>query len=331
MLRFIERENLHRVGIAIFGLSILGGIALWKLEPDHALGDWLWWSIVTITTVGYGDLTPNTGGGRVIGVMLMLFGIGTLGIATAALASVFVETKTRRDRGMSRIELADHHVLCGWGGRGEAVYRQLRSDPDTADTAVVIIDPHLEYKPVEDDLLHFVRGGVDEKNLDRANASRAKVVIILGDETLAADLRDAKVVLETLEVESYAPSVYTVVVVTKEEHARHCRRAQADEIIVAESFESRLVASSAVYPGLSLVISDLLSPEVGNDLTMLPVPENLAGASFADVADFLLRNRRSTLLAVRRDGQVQTNPPAEFEVRSSDSLVVITSREPESG
>ncbi len=55
------------------------------------LGDALWWSVVTATTVGYGDISPTTGEGRVIAVVLMLVGIAVIGAFTATLASLFFE------------------------------------------------------------------------------------------------------------------------------------------------------------------------------------------------------------------------------------------------
>ena len=57
---FIRRERLHRMGVALLVLFVLSGLSLRVLEPDKSLGDWLWWSVVTMTTVGYGDVTPQT-------------------------------------------------------------------------------------------------------------------------------------------------------------------------------------------------------------------------------------------------------------------------------
>ncbi len=60
-------------------------------------GDALWWSVVTITTVGYGDRYPVTTGGRIVGAMLMLTGIGLFGMFTAYVASLFVELDKQED------------------------------------------------------------------------------------------------------------------------------------------------------------------------------------------------------------------------------------------
>jgi hypothetical protein len=60
----------------------------------HSYPDALWWAIVTVTTVGYGDRFPVTGGGRTVAVILMLVGIGLIGVLTATVASVFIKEHT---------------------------------------------------------------------------------------------------------------------------------------------------------------------------------------------------------------------------------------------
>jgi voltage-gated potassium channel len=70
---------------------LVGSLAVWSAEPRFGnFGDALWWSIVTATTVGYGDLSPSTTAGRAIAAVLMLIGIGTLGMLTAAIATFFI-------------------------------------------------------------------------------------------------------------------------------------------------------------------------------------------------------------------------------------------------
>ena len=96
---FVRRERLHRLGIALLVLFVLSGLSLRVLEPDKSLADWLWWSVVTMTTVGYGDITPQTFLGRVIGVVLMFFGIGLLGSLTETFACLVVTQKQRNERG----------------------------------------------------------------------------------------------------------------------------------------------------------------------------------------------------------------------------------------
>ena len=78
--------------VGVFAVSI-GAVGIYLLERGqtvNTLGDAYWWAIVTVTTVGYGDVSPKTGEGRLIAAVLMLVGIGVIGVFTATLASFFL-------------------------------------------------------------------------------------------------------------------------------------------------------------------------------------------------------------------------------------------------
>jgi voltage-gated potassium channel len=96
----LKHHSLFRVLIAA-GATLFVGAWLVLLFEDKAKGsnihtypDALWWAIVTVTTVGYGDRFPVTGGGRTVAVILMLVGIGLIGVLTATVASVFIKEHT---------------------------------------------------------------------------------------------------------------------------------------------------------------------------------------------------------------------------------------------
>jgi voltage-gated potassium channel len=85
------------VAVAVFVAAAIVQRA--EESPEYATyGDSLWWAIVTVTTVGYGDITPKTSEGRVVAAMLMLTGIALLGTVAASLASFFNESRTEKER-----------------------------------------------------------------------------------------------------------------------------------------------------------------------------------------------------------------------------------------
>ena len=123
-LRAIARQNgLGYVLMAASALVALGGLVLRLVEPGvRSYGEALWWAIVTVTTVGYGDIAPRTPAGRVVAVVLMLIGIGVIGMLTSSLASYFLGTRQRA--GHPTIE----HIrerLVGWEEMSRAERRQL--------------------------------------------------------------------------------------------------------------------------------------------------------------------------------------------------------------
>jgi len=96
----LKHHSLFRVLIAVVATLFLGAWLVLLFEENakgsniHDYPDSLWWAIVTVTTVGYGDRFPVTEGGRVVAVVLMLVGIGLIGVLTATVASVFVQEHT---------------------------------------------------------------------------------------------------------------------------------------------------------------------------------------------------------------------------------------------
>jgi voltage-gated potassium channel len=103
--RFAENPTSMRsatitIVVATVGVVIAAAVAMWLLDaqeyPD--LGQALWWSIQTVTTVGYGDTTPADPNGRLVAVVVMLIAVAGIGVFTALITSVFVEARQRAAR-----------------------------------------------------------------------------------------------------------------------------------------------------------------------------------------------------------------------------------------
>ncbi len=96
----LRHHSLFRVLIAAAATLVLGAWLVLLFDENakgsniHNYPDALWWAIVTVTTVGYGDRYPVSAGGRVVATMLMLVGIGLIGVLTATVASVFIKEHT---------------------------------------------------------------------------------------------------------------------------------------------------------------------------------------------------------------------------------------------
>jgi len=319
---FIVRENLHRLLFLLVIVLAFSTLGITWFEPEMNLVNGLWWSIVTLTTVGYGDIAPATLGGRLVAVVIMFIGIGLLGMLSATIASILVDKKIKEDRGMAAFSLRDHIILCEWNQRARVILDELRADPHTAQAPIVLI-ACLEHKPVSDNDLHFIQGDVTDETLGRANLKQASTVILLGDDRLDATARDAKVVLNALTVESLNPNVYTIAELVDEAHVPHCRRANANEIIVSSELSSGLIARAALNHGITQFVSDLLSARAGNELYKVPVPASLAGRRFIDALVEMKQKHQSILVAVHDGSQVLSNPPADHVLSERDHLIVI--------
>ena len=96
----LGREGLVYVASLTFVLTLAGGAFMAALEPDtveHGLVGGLWWAFVTVTTVGYGDITPVTAAGRLLAVFLMLTGLGMISTLAASISAYFISSDEQPD------------------------------------------------------------------------------------------------------------------------------------------------------------------------------------------------------------------------------------------
>lgn len=332
LVHFILRENIHNILMVVVVIVLLSAAALAYFEPEVQFANGIWWSIVTLTTVGYGDISPTTVGGRVVAGLIMFFGIGLLGTLSGSLATLLIFKRLKENRGMSGSEATDHIIICEWNHRASSIVKELRADPKVAQSPLVLI-ADLTEKPLDDDSLIFISGTVNEESLGRANLGRARTVIVLGDDALEKTARDAKVVLTTLTIESLNPDAYTVVELVDKVNEQYCRRANADEIIIGSELSSHLLATAAVDHGMSRIVHELLSSRYGNELYAVPVPTDLADTPFLEVLSEMKQKHKATVVGIQQGqgGETITNPDADILVRAGDSLLVIARNRQEIG
>ena len=325
----LRREKLDRLLLFIAILITLTAIASSWLEPNLSLIDALWWSIVTLTTVGYGDIAPVTLGGRLIAIINMVVGIGLLATLSATIASLLIGQKIKENLGMNSYNFENHIILCEWNYRARVIFNELRLEPQTKDTPIVLI-ANLERKPIEDKNLFFIQGQVSDETLHRANLVKGKTIIILGDDSLDYTARDAKVILSTLTVESINPNIYTIVELVDEGYVQTCKRAKADEIIVSSQFSSMLISQATLNHGISQVILDLLSSQDGNQLYKISLPPSQIGLSFIEVFTYMKQGYQSIVLAVQKgsEGEVISNPSTNYKLEKNDYLIVVACEKP---
>lgn len=324
--QFMKRENLDRLIFIVVIILTVSSVGLTIFEGKSVI-DALWWSIVTLTTVGYGDITPVTLGGRLIAIMDMMVGIGVLATFSATIASLLVDQKIKEDLGMKSYDFQDHIILCEWNYRAKVILQELRLEPKTRTSPIVLV-ANIDRKPVEDQDLFFVQGEVCDDTLEKANLVRAKTVIILGDDRINDIARDAKVILSTLTVESINPRAYTIVELVDAAYISTCKRANADEIIVTSELSSMLISQATLNHGVSKVVSDLLSFQGSNQLYTIPVPKCENPQTFIEVLTQMKEKYQGIVVGVQKgkNGEVISNPSSNYIIDQHDYLIVIANQ-----
>jgi voltage-gated potassium channel len=286
----------------------------WRAE---SLFDSVNWGIATI--LGSGDpgfvVSP---GGRVVAWILQLFGVAIIGTITGALVALVIDFLLKEGQGLGASGYRDHIVVCGWNSTARDLLGELKGD-DYQKKVVVL--QKADKNPAGDGV-YFVSGDPSEPaDLARAGIDEAAAVVVFPDDD--SNEADMASILTVMAIKSVAPSVRTVVEVNNPRHADHFGRAKADEILVTSTLASHLLARSALYPGLTQIVTDIVSGGEGSELYRITLPDDYLGLSIDETSARLRSEHRATLLSVNRGGRAFVNPPADFRLAHGDDAVVV--------
>jgi voltage-gated potassium channel len=306
---------------AVIAFVLVSALAVTLLEPERftfaGVGSSFYWAVTTV--IGSGDPSYVTSpGGFVVGWLLAFFGVALVAAMTGAVVGFVIDYLLKEGQGMGAAGYTDHIVVCGWNTTARDLIEELKGD-EFATKVVVLHDA--ERNPAGDGV-YYVRGDITSTDdLDRCGIREASSAIVFpADRSNEADMRS---ILAVMAIESIAPAVRTVVEANNPAHVDHFRRAEADEILVTSRLASRLLARSALYPGLSELVTDIVSGGEGSELYRVALPDAYVGLSIDELSAKLRGEHHATLLAVTRGGRSMTNPPADFRLQSGDDAVVV--------
>lgn len=305
-------------GLAV--VLVLAATLVWVAETERTLTDFgasVHWSVTTV--FGQGDASYVSGPvGWAVGWLLGLFGVAIVAAITGALVGFVIDFLLKEGQGMGASGYQDHIIVCGWNSTARDLVTELSTD---AYEAKLVLLCDMERNPAGDEV-YFVRGmPSNEGDLRRAGIESARTAIVCpADGSNEADMTS---ILTVLAIESIAPQVRTVVEVNNPDHVPHFRRAEVDEVMVTSRLASHLLARSALYPGLSELVADLVSGGEGSELYRVELPSEVVGFSIDDVSAMLRKEHCATLLAVNRNGHIFSNLPADFRFENGDDLIVV--------
>ena len=229
--------RLFRLLAIIAILLFLFGLVIHLIEPRTfpSLYDGIWWAIVTVSTVGYGDYSPVTPFGRVIGMLLILSGVGIVTSYFAYLAKMSISTEQQFITGTKEFTGSGHFIIVGWNGRSKRIIQRIHEL--THQQSLVLIDDTLQQHPLPRTNIHFIHGKATlDSVLLKANIKEAARVLITADLRQNELQTDMFSVLTLLAIKGLNPQLYCLVEILTEEQKENALRAGADGIIETNKF-----------------------------------------------------------------------------------------------
>ncbi|MBN2809228.1 MAG: ion transporter [Deltaproteobacteria bacterium] len=329
------RPRLVRIFSLALALNLLFGLLFYLAErtvqPEIDLFDSIWWAMVTMTTVGYGDLYPQTEIGRfLIAYPCMLLGIAIIGYLLGMTAESVFDHISRKKRGLVQITKENHIIICNFPNldKLKRLSTELKLHPNYKDSFFVVISDTIEKLPesLPTDTFAFVYGNpTSETVLQRANIKAAAGLFILAGDPSNSDA-DAITfaiasVVELLRQEHHYPLKMTAELIHKE-NLSLLRKARVDGIVTPEGLTDCLLAQEFLYPGIHEIITQIVSNEIGSQFYILDT--RLAGHRVSDIQVAVLKHPANLqVIGIIKQGKTILNPAKDECIETGDKLIML--------
>ncbi len=306
----------------MLGITAGGTLGYVVVEGMRPL-DALYMTVITLSTVGYGEVQPLSDAGRLFTIALIVLAGGTALYLMTQIAQIVLETNLRATlarRTMQRTidQLSDHVIVCGFGRFGRIVADELRRGR----RAVAIVEPEAERQPdLERSGLPYVIGSAtDDAVLRQAGVERAAALV-------AATGSDATNVFITLAARELKPGIGVHARGETDAALRRLRAAGADQVVSAYQMGGQRMAMSILRPSV-VDFLEIARPLMGEGIDLEEVRieggARVIGRTLREIEGELLRLR---VVAVRTAaGEILLAPDPSRAVDGGDQLVVVGER-----
>lgn len=300
---------------------VLGGTIGYIVLEGWSFIDALYMTVITLGTVGYGEVQRLSPAGRIFTMFLILAGVGFVFYLAASVIQLMVEGRIREILGRRKLEKKirgqkDHYIVCGYGRVGSSICEALRSKP--IDIVVIERDPAGVAKLNERNILHVVGEATDEENLIRANVQKARGLI-------AALKTDSDNVYVTLSARQLNPDLFIMARAGEERSEKKLMAAGANKVVCPYRMGAHRMAQTILRPTVTDFL-ELTLTETTRDIQMEEMPVNPT-SKLINVAlqDSGIRKELDLIIvAVKKaPGDMFFNPSSQTRLEAGDTVIAI--------
>lgn len=299
---------------------LVGTAGYMAIEGWHAL-EALYMTVITITTVGYGEVRTVSEPGRVFTVFLIFMGMGIMAYTLGIVAQMMVEFQVRaiigrRKLGRKLKSIKHHYIICGYGRIGSIIAHELR----TNGIPVMVIDhgPNARESLEKKDIPYIIDDATSEDVLIEAGIERAKGLI-------SVVLSDADNLFITMTARGLNPDLFILARSDEKSTERKLLRAGANKVVLPYLIGGRRMAHTILRPAvIDFLEFTLHGKNIELKMEELPVAESsrLNGVRLVESG---IRQEMNVMIVAIRDkaGEMSFNPSPEARIEAGDTLVAL--------
>jgi voltage-gated potassium channel len=300
---------------------ILASVLLWGGVGFHLIENVdlitsFYWTVSTVTTVGYGDVAPHTPLGKVFASVLMLVGVSSIFYTLTMIGKNMVEgglwsmlRGTEKEKLVKK--MSNHVIICGYGRIGQTITEDLVG----ANEKVVIVENRediLRRKAIN--LPYIVGDATNEECLEKANIRKAKGLF-------ATFADDSVNILVTLNAKDLNPNIRVISRAANKDGVKHLKRAKAEAVVLPEREGGLRMSKSFLSPEISSM--DHLFQEGIIKTGAVKVQENSGVADVALAESGIRENTGVMVMAIKSGKKIITNPEPKKKMAAGDVLIVL--------
>ena len=309
--------------VFVVGIILTGTLGYMFIE-DWPWFDSLYMTVITLATIGYGEVKPLTPGGRWFTIGLIFVGVAVFGFLITRLTEAVIESGIRSALGRRKLfkdisQLKDHYILCGAGRVGLRVVDELARKG--VDFVIIERDDQVAERLLTSGHLVLIGDAVDETVLEGAQVRRAKSLI-------TAASSDAENVYITLTARGLNPNIYIVARANDQAAERQLKRAGVNKVVSPVLIGSHRMAQAALSPAVAdFLESATMTEELDLNFEQIYIAEDspLNGVLLKDSG---IRSAHEVMVVAitPQGGKMIFNPNGDQELHAGDLLIAIGRR-----
>jgi len=303
-------------------IVLTSGIAIYILEAGinkniDTLFDGIYWAIVTISTVGYGDISPVTSVGRAISILIIVSGIAMISFTTSVIVSAFSErlSELKEDRIIEQMNKSKSFmIICGYGQMTKMFFRQKRKNIEHY--IIMDTDASRVKSAKKDGYIAIQENASSHKTLSRFDAKYCDITM------LCLTSSDVENIYITLNAKSISRNIKVIARVNDPETIDKFKYAGANELLLPSLVANTMIYTAITQPTMYKAIHAILTGKsIANiDEIHVHTSHTMLGK---EVKELAFTSNKLLFLGIERNGKFIFNPSQDMRIEAFDVLLIM--------